>query len=102
MKQIIVTVPTNGPHTVRLYFAEPDTKAQPGDRIFSVSLGKKEVLSNLDIVRETGAPRNVVVKEFSSVKIDSTLELSFITGKGKPLVCGVEIILEKEIAKPKP
>ena len=86
-------------HTVRLYFAEPELNAKPGSRVFSVSLGRKEALSNFDIVKEAGAPRKVVVKEFRDIQIDSSLELSFSAVKGKPLICGMELITGKSLKR---
>lgn len=102
VKQITANPRTKGPHTVRLYFAEPDMNAKPGSRVFSVSLGKQKSLADLDIVKEVGAPRRILVKEFKGVQIDASFELSFTAGKGKPLICGVEIISEQDAATTKP
>lgn len=101
VKAITVTSPTKGLHTVRLYFAEPGADAKPGDRVFSVTLGKKQVLSDLDVLGEAGGPRKLVVKEFKGVPIDAALELSFAAAKGKPLICGVEILQEEASPPPK-
>lgn len=80
-------------YTVRLVFAEPyDVK--PDERVFDVSLQGKKVLSNLDVVRETGGARKVLVREFSDVgaKAELTIDLHAITGN--TILAGVEIVAD--------
>lgn len=102
MKTISVAVPEKGVHTVRLYFAEPDVSASPGSRVFSVALGKRKVLSDFDMVKESGGTRTVIVKEFKDVQIETSLDLSFTVKAGKPLICGVEIVSNKVSKTAKP
>jgi outer membrane protein assembly factor BamB len=96
LSELSINPPGKGACTVRLYFAEPDVNAKPGSRVFNVSLGNEQVLNELDIVQEAGAPRTVLVKEFKGIKIDTALGLSFSGVKGQPLICGVEILADHE------
>lgn len=63
------------PYTVRLHFAEPEELAA-GQRVFSVALQGKTVLSNFDVVAAAGAPQRGVVKEFKGVVIAKDLQLT--------------------------
>jgi hypothetical protein len=83
------------PYTVRLYFAETQG-AEAGQRIFNVSLQDRQVLDNLDIVRQVGGPNQLVVKEFKGIHIkdDLKVHLTPITPDRDPLLCGIEIIAE--------
>ena len=82
-------------YTVRLIFMEPDTNAQPGARVFDVSLQNLRVLRNLDIVKETGSPKRVLIKEFQDVSIAENLviDLTPMTPQSQPILCGVELII---------
>ena len=81
-------------YTVRLYFAEPD-KLDVGQRVFSVALQGREVLKELDIVKEAGGLMRGVVKEFKAVGVEKELKLVFSPKFGEPLICGVEMIAER-------
>ena len=78
-------------YTVRLYFAEPGD-VKPARRVFSVSLQGKEVLKDFDIVKAAGGKMRGIVREFRKIKIGRTLELSFKTKSGVPIISGVEIM----------
>ena len=83
--------------TVRLHFAEPDD-LKPGERVFSVDLQGRRVLKDLDVVKEAGAPRTALVKEFKGIEIADELTLT-LTPSGaasplEPMICGLEAILE--------
>jgi len=80
-----------GEYTLRLYFREPEFAA-PKKRVFSVSLNGKPLIKNLDIFHETESKQQIVVREFSQIPIDGSLDLTFTASVGKPLVCGVELI----------
>ncbi|MBC8875579.1 MAG: PQQ-binding-like beta-propeller repeat protein [Planctomycetes bacterium] len=80
-------------HTVRLYFAEPTAK-KPGERVFSVMLQGKEVLTDFDIFRETGSTGVGVVKEFRGVSADRILTLKLSPKAGDTLLCGIEVVRE--------
>ncbi|MBX7166189.1 MAG: PQQ-binding-like beta-propeller repeat protein [Pirellulales bacterium] len=81
-------------YTVRLYFAEPDDH-RPGDRVFDVSLQGEKVLERFDLVGESGAPRQMLMREFADVDAGSDLLLEFTPQQGQPLICGVEVVAEK-------
>lgn len=88
------------PYTVRLHFAEPEELAA-GERVFSVALQGRPVLTSFDIVAAAGAPQRGVVKEFKGVVIAKDLKISFTRAPGAkagPLVCGVELIAERPLA----
>ncbi len=95
MSNINIKVPTNGAYTVRLYFAEPNLDAKSGSRVFNVSLGDKRMLTDFDIVSETGSPRTSLVKEQAHVELSTNLVVSFSEIAGRALICGVEILSEE-------
>jgi len=80
-------------YTVRLYFLEPDD-LKPGQRVFSVRLQNREVLKDLDIVREAGGPMRGIVKEVSGVSAGAALAVAFVAKAGKPVVSGIEVLIE--------
>ena len=82
-------------YTVRLHFAEPDD-TEPGGRVFHVRLQGREALADFDVAAEAG-PRVALVKEFPGVEVADKLEISLSPAagdRGKPLVCGLEIVAE--------
>jgi outer membrane protein assembly factor BamB len=80
-------------YTVRLVFAEPyDVK--PDQRVFDVSLQGKKVLSNLDVAREAGGPRKVLVREFSGVRANKDLSIDLKATTDKTIIAGVEIVAD--------
>jgi len=88
------TAPQMRPFTVRLSFAEPE-QLRPGDRVFSVTSAGREVLRDFDIVREAGAVRRGLVREFRGIRCRDALELGFHARTAKPaLISGVELIEE--------
>lgn len=77
---------------VRLVFCEPE-HTEPGRRVFGVALDGKELLKNLDVVKEAGGPFRAVVREFRGIRArGGALELTFSGSRGEPLICGVELI----------
>ena len=81
------------PHTVRLYFAEPGD-AKPDERVFSIRLQGKEVMPDLDIVKNAGGRMRGIVREFRGIKADRTLELMLTARSGLPILSGMELRLE--------
>ena len=81
------------PHTVRLYFAEPQP-TESEQRTFAVSLQGKTVIEKLDIVGSTGQIQRGLVKEFQGVEIADALEILLTPITGQPVISGVEIIRE--------
>lgn len=81
-------------YTVRLFFAEPDD-LKVGERLVDVTLQGRRVLDDFDIVKEAGKPRHTVIKEFTGVRVDDELRISFrAEGKRGAILCGVEIVQE--------
>src|SRR5262249_41112163 len=68
-------------YTVRLHFAEPDDLAI-GDRVFSVALQGRAVLPNLDVLKDAGGVRHVLVKEFKGVEVRKELKLTLQPARG--------------------
>jgi hypothetical protein len=83
--------PPAAPHIVRLHFAEPQDLAV-GERVFDVMLGEQVVERDLDIIRDSGAPRTALVREYRDVMLQDTLTVTFHPKRGEPILSGVEII----------
>jgi hypothetical protein len=83
------------PYTVKLFFAEHDDLSA-GERVFSISLNRKKVCSDLDVVEETGAARRGLVKEFKNIVCTEDLEVDLTPKNGSkpPILAGIEIIRE--------
>ena len=81
-------------YTVRLHFAEL-AGAQPGQRVFDVSVQGKTVLENFDIAKEAGGADRAIAKEFGGILADKELLIGFNAAKGKPLLAAIEVILHK-------
>jgi len=82
------------PYRAVLHFMEPEPVRQ-GDRVFDVLVNGQKVLSQLDIVRETGAPHRALAKEVENIRACTTVEIALKPVSGKaPLICGIEIIQE--------
>lgn len=82
-------------YTVRLLFAEPDGNVSPGQRIFDVFLQDRQVLKDVDILKEAGAPHHLLVKTFKDVFIADELNIRFKKksgGPAGPVLSGVEIL----------
>jgi hypothetical protein len=84
---------TAGDYTVRLHFAEMED-IEPGQRVFSLEIGGKVIIENLDIVKEAGGPRRALVKEINGLELMETLEVKLKSVAGKPLICGLEVVAE--------
>ena len=83
------------PHTVRLFFSEPRHTA-PGQRVFSVSLGGKAVIENLDVVEIVGGRDRVLVREFHDVSLSQELNIALTPVTGDTLLNGVEVVAADE------
>lgn len=84
-------------YTVRLYFTEPDN-LPPGQRRFDVTMQGSRVLRNFDIAKEARGPNKSLMKEFKNVTTSGELKLLFKPAPGttaKPLLCGVQVVVEK-------
>jgi len=113
----LVGIDAYKPMRVRLYFMEPEHEA-PGKRVFSVSIGKRELIRDLDIFREAGGRFKSLVRELDGLVHDGAtrelppaatpylrpgtlagpqpvLDLRFQATAGEPLLCGIEVIQAK-------
>jgi outer membrane protein assembly factor BamB/PKD repeat protein len=79
------------PHTIRLYFAEMEGK-KVGERIFEIDAQGKNLLKNFDVVKEAGAPKKEIMKEFKNIEISDVLKLSFKAQNEDAMLSGIEII----------
>ena len=80
-------------YTVRLHFAEVEER-KPGQRLFHVVLQGREVLRNLDVVKEAGGPSRPLVKEFPGITVTEDLKVSLTPASAKslpPILCGIEV-----------
>lgn len=82
---------------LKLAFCDPDN-GQPGQRVFDVKVQGRVVISNCDIVRETGGRDRPLWKEIPGVEADENIVLEF-TAKTKgpkpeaaPILQGLEIV----------
>ena len=83
----------SAPFTVRLHFAEPNDLAA-GQRVFDIRIQGRLVDRGVDIVREAGGPRRMLVKEYRDVPIGDALQIDLDAQRGQPLICGVEMVRE--------
>ena len=59
--------------------------------MFGGSLQGEEVLSGLDIAKESGGTNRVLVKEFKGVGIADQLKITLSPEIGRAILCGVAI-----------
>ncbi len=88
-------------YIVRLIFAEPERK-KAGERVFNVVIQDQRTLNQFDIVKEAGAIRKTVVKEFDNVMVDGQLIIRFdsLTEEAAPILCGIELISSQLASRP--
>ncbi|MBN2268975.1 MAG: PQQ-binding-like beta-propeller repeat protein, partial [Sedimentisphaerales bacterium] len=91
-------------YTVRLYFTDFDN-SEAGKRTFGVKLQGTIVLENMDIAAQAGATGKAVVQEVAGVAVDRDLDIELVPRDEKsssvssmPLLCGVEILRERQVA----
>ncbi|REJ67016.1 MAG: hypothetical protein DWQ31_12790 [Planctomycetota bacterium] len=83
------------PYKVTLYFAEP-LDLKPGERVFDVTVGEEQRISDLDVAQETGGRNRMLVKEFTGVPAAKQLTIELSATAGQPVLCGVEIVAEED------
>jgi Malectin domain len=86
----------NGAYTVNLYFCETyEGIGAPGDRVFSVKIGDKQ-LKDFDIYKEAGGACKPITKTFDDVQVsDGKLKIEFVPNAQSPCINGIEIIPKK-------
>ena len=80
-------------YTVELHFAEPEN-LKSGQRVFSVAIQGKDVLTDFDIVEQAGGPRRGVVRKFPGIRVVDDLRITFLPKAGQSLVCGLRLVAE--------
>jgi len=91
-------------YTVRLHFTDFDN-AEAGKRVFDIKLQGKVILENVDIAGQAAAAGKAVVQEVAGIGVERDLEIEFVAKGGEttslstmPLLCGVEILRETQVA----
>ena len=80
-------------YAVGLHFVEP-TATAAGQRLFDVEIEGRRVLTNLDVFQESGGRNRSLVKQFSHVRAGHELEIALRPSVGRPVIAGVEIVVE--------
>lgn len=75
---------------VTLTFVEPENLS-PGQRVFSVSIGGKDVVKDLDIAKEAGGARRPITRTVSGIEADGALAIRLTPTVGQPVLSGVEV-----------
>lgn len=86
--------PSAATYTMRLTFVEPGKETKPGQRVFDVAIQGEAVLQDFDIVKETGSAQKILIKEFTGIKGDSEVTITFNAKQGAPVVSGIEMVTE--------
>ncbi|MBN1506663.1 MAG: malectin [Sedimentisphaerales bacterium] len=86
----------NGKYTVRLHFAETyEGIMGAGERVFSVSIGGREVLKDFDVFKEAGGDLKPLVKEFKGIPVEGgQLVIDFEPNIENPEINGIEVLAE--------
>ena len=86
----------NGTYAVKLYFAETYSGiTADGERVFSVSLQGKPVLTDFDVFKATGGFAKPVVQTFKNAEVtDGKLMIEFTPKVQNPEINGLEILKE--------
>ena len=87
------------PFTVRLHFAELGN-AEPGIRVFDVSIQGETVLKDFDIAQAAGGPFRAVMREFKNVSARETLTVEFHVPQGRWTPATAPIISALELHTP--
>jgi mono/diheme cytochrome c family protein len=97
-----ITVPADGLYTVKLHFAENfDQVVAPRQRIFSILMGGKEVIKDLDVYKEAGSYA-ALVKTVETQVTDGLLNVEFKThSQWGVMINAIEVIYGKADAKSK-
>ncbi len=80
-------------YTLRLYFTEP-TFSSTEKRVMNIAINGTTVENSLDINKATGGTMRSIVKEYSKIKTDGTLEITLTATQGKTIVSGIELVAD--------
>ncbi|MGZ3696279.1 MAG: malectin domain-containing carbohydrate-binding protein [Bdellovibrionota bacterium] len=79
-------------HLVRLHFAET-YHTSPGARVFNIAINSIPVLTNFDVVAETGGQGIAIVKEFTAnADASGNIAIGFSNVVDNAFVSGIEIV----------
>ncbi len=94
MDSLSIDMEGEGSYDVRLFFSEPELDCRKGDRIFTVILNEREILSNFDVLARTGKALSGFCAVFKDIKSSSgKINLKFKSdSKMPPLISGIEIV----------
>lgn len=81
-------------YQVRLYFAEPHPVTE-GERVFHIAMEGNRILENFDVVKESGGPKRIIVKQFDKIEAGSDLTIELTPVAGQTLLCGIEVVAEE-------
>jgi hypothetical protein len=86
----------NGKYTVRLHFAETYYGITgEGERVFSVSINGRKVLTDFDPYKEAGGYEKPIVKEFTGIDVTGEeILIEFTANIENPEINGIEILSE--------
>jgi beta-galactosidase len=79
----------NGNYSVTLGFMEPAKTATVGSRVFSVDANGVRVLSNFDILANTGTYRVATTRTFTATVTNGKLNIGFVPGVGSPVISNI-------------
>ena len=78
-------------YRVTLVFLEPE-QMKPGERVFSVTVGDSEVLTDVDVVQQAGGPLRPVIRQFTVENIGDELRIGLQSSTSHPpVLCGVSL-----------
>ncbi len=79
----------DGQYDVELMFAEPDAK--PGDRIFGVTINGKQIAESLDLSKEHGIAKAVVIRSSVTATGGTGVDVRLSPIKGKPILNAIYV-----------
>lgn len=83
----------NGRYTVRLHFAETYERiTTAGQRVYTVAIEGKPILTDFDPFKESGAQFTAIVKECKASVGDGELTLEFTDKVQNPMINGLEVL----------
>ncbi|NJL32197.1 MAG: hypothetical protein HC898_11575 [Phycisphaerales bacterium] len=82
----------NGTYTVQLHFAETfESISAAGERVFSVTIEGKPVLTDLDLFKAVGA-NTAMIKAYEVKLVDGVLDIEFNSKVQSHLISAIEIL----------
>ncbi|MEO5579443.1 MAG: malectin domain-containing carbohydrate-binding protein, partial [Gemmatimonadaceae bacterium] len=79
----------DGQYDVELMFAEPDAK--PAERVFGVTMNGKKIVESLDLSKEHGIAKAVVIRSTVAATGGTGVDVRFKPIKGKPILNAIYV-----------